>query len=149
MTISARVNRLYILKFHYINFWWNTLCLKKPPYNQIILKIILRQSRLVAKNSRLYLCGSSLDNQIFEEYIFVNYIYNYCCLLFLLPIFFSEVGNFPRIENFPKSWDISQELRIFSRAENFPLELRISPKSWEIFFLKQNKLSLVVSQVGP
>ena len=44
-----------ILKFRFIRFWRNTLCLRHTSYNQVILKIIPRQSRLFAKKTQLYL----------------------------------------------------------------------------------------------
>ena len=69
LIMSAKANRLYILKIRLMKFWRNTLCLKHPPHNQVILKIILRPSRLFAKKNRLCLYRSSLDNQNFEEYI--------------------------------------------------------------------------------
>ena len=68
----GNVDRLYILQFRFISFWRNTLCLKNSPYNQVVLKMILMQSRLFVKKTQPYLYRSSLGNWNLEEYIFVN-----------------------------------------------------------------------------
>ena len=39
----------------------------------------------------------------------------------------TRAENFSRAENFLKSWEFSQELGIFSGAENFRVESRIFP----------------------
>ena len=51
LIMSVKADQSYILKFHFISFRRNILSLKNPPYNQVVLKIILKLSRLFAKKT--------------------------------------------------------------------------------------------------
>ena len=146
----VKADQRYILKSHFITSWKNTLSLKDPPCNQIISKIILKLSRLCAKEAQLF----CMDNwNCFN--IFLYFIKRSVNKRILVSLFFSWSGNFflscefslELSLEFLLSWEFyswvenfTVELKIFPwswefypKVENFPMKLRILPKSWKLF----------------
>ena len=163
LVMLVKADQRYILKSHFITSSKNTLILKDPPCNQIISKIILKLSRLCAKEAQLF----CIDNwNCFN--IFLYFIKRSVNKRILVSLFFPWSGNFflscefslelslefllswefyTRVENFPmelrillKSWEFSHEVENFAqKLETFSLELRIFSLTWEFFSLKRAK----------
>ena len=134
-----KADQQHILNFLFISFRRNILCLKNPPCNQVILKIVVRLSRLLAKKTQsFYIDNWNCFNMFlhvlifcrdenFETYLLTSdFTYHYYFSLFFYQYFSPEMIIFFWVENFLLSWKFSLELRIFCWAETFP-------QSWEFF----------------